>query len=53
MTWINIHQNKNEFFLTIATLAVLTFYADSKYRKVFKFIRTNPKPIISENIPYF
>ena len=35
----------------MAILAVLTFYADSKYIKFFKFILNNPKLKISENMP--
>jgi hypothetical protein len=39
--------------VTIATPAVLAFYANSKYLEFFQFIVTHPKPKIWENWPDF
>ena len=37
-------KTKNKIPMTVATPAVLAFYADSKYIKFFPFIITHPKP---------
>ena len=46
-------KTKNGILRTIAKPAVLPFYADSNYVKLFQFIVTHPKPTIWENYAWF